>query len=121
MQAAAIARLLARLNAGSSIAAKIAMMAITTSNSIKVKALEGEVGCGVGTDLFMLNAILSWTLKRPFVLQCAFPLQNRTILLCKLTGSPVKEFCRHRPNVYAGPTTNVYERNHSRAGSYLNR
>src|SRR3954468_11193066 len=53
MQAAATALALARFKAGNSIAARIAIMAMTTSNSIRVKAARGNECGRLRTEVVM--------------------------------------------------------------------
>jgi len=58
VQAACLALNLARPNAGNSILAKIAMIAMTTSNSMSVKREEGEARLLGAGESFMLTTIL---------------------------------------------------------------
>ena len=59
MQVAFRARSLARLNTGSNNPARIAMMAMTTSNSIKVKAL--DLGCRASCSVRPGTFMFVWT------------------------------------------------------------
>src|SRR5438128_9263904 len=100
----------ALLKAGKSIAARIAMMAITTSNSIKVKPA-GERRSPIDLEEFEGSSFISLTCGAGTVRLCNFhapessdPDRRRAravdkvaVLACELTGRRICSACLPRP------------------------